>query len=71
MWLATCVAYCFILGVESLDFRLDPILEIPGFYYEQLGEARLSNSEWKISSYADWRKLTSILMLSNGMLNLQ
>jgi len=38
-----------MLGVESLDFRLDPILELPGLYYEQLGEDRLSSSEWKIS----------------------
>jgi len=49
MWLTTCVAYFFMLGVESLDFRLDPILELPGLYYEQLGEDRLSSSEWKIS----------------------
>lgn len=53
MCLLTCVAYIFILGVESLYFRLDPILESPGLYYEQLGEGRLSSSEWKILSYAD------------------
>ena len=58
MWLKTCVAYFFILEVESLDFRLDPILEIPGSYYKQPGEARLSSSEWKILSYADWHKVT-------------
>jgi hypothetical protein len=39
------------MGGGSLDFRIEPIPESPGLYYEHVGEARLSSSEWKILSY--------------------
>jgi hypothetical protein len=41
----------FIVGGQELDFRLQPISELPGLYYEPIGEARLSGNIWKILSY--------------------
>ena len=53
MWLTACIACFLILEGGSLDFRLEPISESPGLYYEHVGEARLSTSEWKILSYVN------------------
>jgi hypothetical protein len=53
MSLTLCVTCFLITGGGSLDFRLEGIPESPGLYYEHVGEARLSSSEWKILSYID------------------
>ena len=55
IWI-TCL---FIAGGNTLDFRLETIPESPGLYYEYIGEARLSNSVWKILTYVDLSQVDS------------
>lgn len=57
MWLTAWVACFLIVGGGCLDFRLERIPESPGLYYEHVGEARLSTSEWRILSYVDLKQV--------------
>jgi hypothetical protein len=48
-----CIVLIYLRQAFTLDATLEIYNESPGLYYEQLGEARLYSTEWKIVTYVN------------------